>query len=116
MSAAARRASAARLAADARTFAALGDPTRLVLVNRLAGGEPLPIVSLTEGARISRQAVTKHLAALEAAGLVRSRRRGRERLWELRGARLAEAQRSLEQLSSQWDDALERLRRFVERE
>ena len=95
-------------------FAALGDERRLRLVARLCEGGPLPIIRLTEGARVSRQAVTKHLRALEQAGLVRSRREGRERIWSLETRRLAEASFYLAQISSQWDTAIGRLRDFVE--
>ena len=63
---------------------------------------------------VSRQAVTKHLRALEQAGLVRSERAGRERIWALHPQRLAEAQQYLQQVSDQWDHALARLRAFVE--
>jgi DNA-binding transcriptional ArsR family regulator len=84
-------------------FAALGDASRLRLVARLCEGGPLPIVRLSEGARVSRQAVTKHLRALERAGLVRSRRQGRERIWSLETQRLAEAGFYLAQISSQWE-------------
>ncbi|MFP5306113.1 MAG: ArsR/SmtB family transcription factor [Gammaproteobacteria bacterium] len=97
-------------------FAALGDPTRLRIVSRLCDGGPLSIARLTEGASVSRQAITKHLRALERAGLVRSGQAGRERLWTLRTERLAEARRYLDQISQQWDDAIERLRAFVELE
>jgi len=48
-------------------------------------------------------------------GLVRSHRRGRERIWELEPKRLAQAHEYLDRISSQWDDALERLKKFVER-
>jgi hypothetical protein len=51
---------------------------------------------------------------MEDAGLVRSTRQGRESFWELESRRLAEAQRNLAIISKQWDDALSRLRRFVE--
>jgi len=95
-------------------FAALGDKTRLRLVSRLCEDGPLSITMLTTGARISRQAVTKHLRVLQGAGLVRSKRHGRERLWQLHHQRLAEARRYLAQISSQWDDALARLRKHVE--
>jgi len=98
----------------APVFAALGDETRLELVARLSADGPLSIVRLTEGAGVSRQAITKHLHALAEAGLVRSLRRGRERIWQIRTGRLAEAGRALEQISEQWDRALERLRAFVE--
>lgn len=98
----------------APVFAALGDATRLRLVSRLCAGGPLSIARLTRGARVSRQAVTKHLLALEAAGLVRSGRAGRERIWELKTARLARARHFLDEISNQWDTALERLRLLVE--
>jgi len=105
----------ARLAAHAPVFAALGDETRLRLVARLCDRGPQSIARLSEGESVTRQAVTKHLHTLEEAGLVASSRAGRERLWEIRTARLLHAQRSLEQISRQWDDAIERLRAFVER-
>jgi DNA-binding transcriptional ArsR family regulator len=74
----------------------------------------MSIVRLTDGARVSRQAVTKHLRALSDAGLVRSRRAGRERIWELQTRRLAEVRRYLDRVSARWDGAVERLRAFVE--
>jgi len=98
----------------APVFAALGDETRLRLVARLCRGGPMSIARLTAGTDVTRQAVTKHLRALEDAGLVRSDRAGRERVWELRKQRLAEAGRYLERVSDQWDEALERLRAMVE--
>ena len=61
-------------------FAALGDETRLALVARLARGEAHSISQLTAGTRLTRQAVTKHLAVLEAARLVTTVWRGREKL------------------------------------
>jgi DNA-binding transcriptional ArsR family regulator len=66
------------------------------------------------GTRLSRQAVTKHLRRLEDAGLVRARRAGRERLWELKPERLEEARRCLLEISQQWTDALLRLKHLVE--
>jgi DNA-binding transcriptional ArsR family regulator len=95
-------------------FAALGEPTRLGIVARLAAGGPLSTIRLSAGAGISRQAVTKHLHALADAGLVRGTRVGRDRVWELRAARLAELRRYLDQISEQWDQALVRLGAFVE--
>jgi DNA-binding transcriptional ArsR family regulator len=105
-----------RTLAAAPVFAALGDPTRLRIVMRLCTDGPQSIVQLTEGSQVTRQAVTKHLLALEDAGLVRGERDGRERIWELQGKRLAEARQWLEQISEQWDAAIERLRAFVEEE
>jgi len=105
---------ASRRREPARLFAALGDVNRLRLVDRLSGGGPLSIARLAEGAAISRQAVTKHLKLLEDAGVVKSRRDGRERVWQIEPARLGEAQRYLERISADWDAAIERLRSFVE--
>ena len=99
----------------APVFAALGDPTRLDLVVRLCRGGSQSIVRLTEGAGVSRQAITKHLHALAAAGIVKSNRDGRERIWTIRSKRLVDARRHLAMISEQWDDALERLRAHVER-
>jgi DNA-binding transcriptional ArsR family regulator len=95
-------------------FAALGDATRLKLVARLCDAGPLATARLAEGASISRQAVSKHLEALQSAGVVRSGRAGRERIWRLETRRLAEIHSYLVQISSQWDAALLRLRAAVE--
>jgi hypothetical protein len=82
---------------SAPVFAALGDETRLRLV-----------------AKVTRQAITKHLYVMEHAGLVHCTRRGRESIWQLDHRRLEEARRHLELISKQWDAALARLRQFVE--
>ena len=109
-----RSAAAMAFPGAASTFAALGDETRLRIVARLCEGGPLSIASLSDGAKITRQGITKHLHALAGAGLVHSRRRGRERIWELRPGRLTEARRCLDRISEQWDAALDRLKDFVE--
>ena len=95
-------------------LAALGDETRLRIVTKLCSGGPLSITKLAEGADISRQAITKHLHLLHDAGLVRSERHGRERIWTLEPKRIDEVRRYLTQISQQWDDALSRLREAVE--
>lgn len=109
-----RRAAAAGFAEAAPLFAALGDTTRLRIVARLCDGGPSSIARLTEGADVSRQAVSKHLRALEQAGLVRGGRAGREHVWELQTQRIAELRGYLAQISAQWDQALGRLKAFVE--
>lgn len=101
-------------AAAAPVFAALGDETRLALVARLCSGGPQSIVRLTSGSDVTRQAITKHLDVLAGAGLVHDTWRGRERIWQLDTERLAEASRHLEQISKGWDEALDRLKKFVE--
>lgn len=102
------------LAVSAPVFAALGDPTRLRLVARLAAGEPLSITALSAGATVTRQAITKHLHVLEEAGVVQGIRQGREQRWELQPRQLLAARRCLEIIERQWDDALSRLKEFVE--
>lgn len=106
--------------APAVIFAALGDPTRLAIVSQLRDGRARSIVELSEGApqtsQISRQAVTKHLRVLEGAGLVNHERVGRESRFVLRPERFAQARTYLEEVSLLWDDALGRLKSFVEGE
>ena len=63
---------------------------------------------------VTRQAVTKHLVALAAAGLAQPRREGREQIWQLETRRLELARETLEQISGQWDSAIAGLRAFVE--
>ena len=99
---------------SAPLFAALGDETRLHVVSRLSAEGPLSITALTEGTEVTRQAVTKHLNVLAGAGVVRDFKQGRERVWELRTQQLEEARQALDQISRQWDEALERLRALVE--
>jgi DNA-binding transcriptional ArsR family regulator len=99
---------------SAPVFAALGDETRLGLVTRLSTGGPMSIARLASGSHVSRQAVTKHLRVLADAHLARSARLGRETIWELDRYRLDEARAWIDQIGAQWDDALNRLRLFVE--
>ena len=86
----------------------------MALVSRLSGGGPASISRLTDGSGVTRQAVRKHLGVLARAGLVQVTRRGRETLWRIEPERLDEAQRSLELIGKQWDQALGKLKAFVE--
>ena len=98
----------------AAVFAALGDETRLALIGKLSGGERCSIVQLTEGTKLTRQAVTKHLRVLERVRLVHRRRDGRESVFEFNGQPVNEMRDYLEVVSRRWDAALGRLKRFVE--
>ena len=111
-----RGAAALKVSEAAPVFAALGDTTRLNLVRRLSVEGPLSITRLSEGTGVTRQAITRHLYALDEAGVVRNARRGRERVWELELRRLEKARRYLDQIAAQWDDAADRLKSFVENE
>jgi DNA-binding transcriptional ArsR family regulator len=104
-----------RLRQNAPLFAALGDEVRLTLLARLSDGTRRSITQLSAQSTITRQAITKHLRVLESAGLVRGVRRGRESLFQLEPKSLKEAGDSLRLISRQWDEALARLKAFVER-
>jgi DNA-binding transcriptional ArsR family regulator len=99
----------------ASLFAALGDPTRLALLQRLSDRGPASISLLAERFPVmSRQGVTKHLRVLAAAGVIDGSRRGREHVWAVNPARLAEGRRCLEIIARGWDEALSRLKMHVE--
>lgn len=98
----------------ARVYSALGDPTRLQLLERLGADGPCSIAALTDGTPITRQAISRHLRTLEQAGLVRSSHEGRECLWSPRPDGLREARAHIARISSHWDEALQRLRSQVE--
>jgi DNA-binding transcriptional ArsR family regulator len=105
---------AERAAAAADLFAALGDATRMALVERLSGDGPASISTLAEDFSMTRQGVTKHLEVLAAARIIHGARQGRERVWTLNAARLVEAQRALDRIARSWDRALGRLKAHVE--
>jgi DNA-binding transcriptional ArsR family regulator len=94
-------------------FAAVADPTRRFLLERRRSGGPASIATLGDGLPMSRQAVTKHLDMLRAAGLVRVRRDGRERLHELDSAPLHEVDDWLRPYAEAWDRRLDALRRHL---
>ena len=95
-------------------FAALGDETRLLLLAKLCSGQQYSIAELTEGTRLTRQAVTKHLRVLERVRMVHGSRAGRQNLFEFDPKPVNEMKEYLELVSRQWDGALARLKTFVE--
>ena len=102
------------VAGAALLFAALGDPTRLALVQRLSRSGPSSISVLADSFDTTRQGVTKHLHVLAAAGIIDGERRGREHVWAINPQRLAEAERHLQAIAQGWDAALARLKAHVE--
>jgi DNA-binding transcriptional ArsR family regulator len=114
MSMASRPSAAASLRARASVFAALGDETRLKVLDKLMSGEPQSIARLTAGTRLTRQAVAKHLRVLEGAGVVRSVKVGRESRFALQPKPLDELRAHLDVVARQWDAALARLKAQVE--
>jgi DNA-binding transcriptional ArsR family regulator len=104
----------AEAAVRAPLFAALGDQTRLLLIARLADGRQRSITTLTRGSSLTRQAITKHLRVLEAAGMVRSSHHGRESLFRFDPEPIEGMREYLGAVSRHWDEALARLKAFVE--
>ena len=71
-------------------------------------------LSANRGSRLTRQAITKHLRVLEGVGIVRSVRAGRESIYKFDPQPIEELKQYLDLVSKQWDDALKRLKAFVE--
>jgi DNA-binding transcriptional ArsR family regulator len=111
-----RLAAARQVHHHALIFAALGDERRLTLLLRLCDAHPRSIAQLTKGSRITRQAITKHLRVLEKAGLVRAEIAGRECRYKFKPQALDDAHDYLGRVSMQWEQALGRLKAFVEKE
>ncbi len=99
---------------QAHTFAALGDETRLSLLDKLSRVSRQSISQLAEGTKLTRQAVTKHLQVLERVGLVRSVRKGRETLFEFDAAPIETMTQYLDLVSNQWGKKLTDLQTFLE--
>lgn len=95
-------------------YQALGDPTRLEIVQRLGDRGPLPTLELVEGLGMSRQAATKHLLVLENVGLIESRTEGRQVVRALNLEVLSNAEDWLAQRTRLWDKKLDALKRLVE--
>ncbi|MFC8075099.1 ArsR/SmtB family transcription factor [Streptomyces sp. NPDC057307] len=95
-------------------FVALADPTRRKLLDLLAAGGEVTATTLADGLPVSRQAVVKHLAVLDAAGLVSGRRVGREVRYAVRPAVLDATARWMATLAADWDRRLANIKRIAE--
>lgn len=96
-------------------FQALSDPTRREVMRRLSEDGPTTLVELASGMPVTRQAVSKHLIVLEAAGLVLASGDTRRRTYRLTPRPLADAMGWMVDVGAGWDDRLDALRRHVER-
>lgn len=94
---------------------ALADPTRRRLLDQLAQRGNATATALCGELEITRQAVVQHLTVLDAAGLVRGQKSGREKRYEVSAARLSETARWLDDVAAQWDSRLEAIKRIAER-
>lgn len=97
-----------------RLWAAIADPTRLRLIDILLSQGDATATRLAAELPISRQGVAKHLAVLEAAGLVARRRTGKEVRFAVRPERLDQATRRMAEVASGWDSRLGRIKRMAE--
>ena len=96
------------------TFAALSDPTRRAILERLRGGSAT-VSELAEPAGMSLTGLKKHLGVLEGAGLVSSEKRGRARHCRLGPRRLEDAGEWIEEFRRGWEQRLDRVEEIIER-
>jgi DNA-binding transcriptional ArsR family regulator len=97
-----------------RTFAALADPTRREIVERLAGG-PASISELAEPFGMSMPGLLKHVRILEQAQLVTTHKQGRVRHCRLEPRHLDDAEQWIQTYRRRWEQRLDRLDRYLER-
>jgi DNA-binding transcriptional ArsR family regulator len=97
------------------TFAALADPTRRAILSRLARGE-VSVGDLAKPFDISLPAISRHLKVLEHAGLIEREVDAQWRLCRLKGRPLREAHGWLERYRRFWEESLERLVDYLEKE
>jgi DNA-binding transcriptional ArsR family regulator len=97
-----------------RVFSALSDPTRRAVIRCLADGGPATLGSLAHELPVTRQAVAKHLAQLEDAGLVSASADGRRRTYRLTPGPLTDAMGWMVDVGGDWDERLGALKRHVE--
>lgn len=100
---------------DDGLWAAVGDPTRRQLLDLLLVGGRGTATALSDELPVTRQAVAKHLAVLDRAGLVHGVSEGRERRYQVDEAQLARAAAQLASVGSEWDGRLRRIARIAER-
>jgi DNA-binding transcriptional ArsR family regulator len=98
-----------------RVFAALADPTRRQVVGELRRRETVTATELARELPMTRQAVAKHLAALDEAGLVQGVRSGRETRYRLTPQGVADALGWLADVGAAWDERLSALSAYAER-
>jgi predicted transcriptional regulator len=99
---------------DDDLWSAVGDPTRRRMLDLLLVDGTGTATSLSEQLPVTRQAVAKHLAVLDRAGLVHSAAAGRERRYRVDDAQLARAAVQLAGVGSSWDRRLRRIARIAE--
>jgi ArsR family transcriptional regulator, cadmium/lead-responsive transcriptional repressor len=104
----------ARVGPDDVLLAAVADPTRRRLLDALLDQGEANATTLAAAVPVTRQAVSKHLAVLDRAGLVEAERRGREVRYAVRTDRLDDATESLQRVAAEWDRRLRKIKRLAE--
>lgn len=97
-------------------FGALADPTRRIIVQRVARAGPITATHIARDLPLTRQAISKHLGALEDAGLVRGEQVGRERRFSIVPQAFSATAGWLKEIESEWDTRLAALRSYLELE
>ncbi|HEY3878188.1 MAG TPA: metalloregulator ArsR/SmtB family transcription factor [Trebonia sp.] len=100
--------------ADDELWSAIGDPSRRQVLDLLVSHGDASASALAGQVAFSRQAVAKHLAVLEQAGLIQRRKQGREVLYQVQADRLDQAARAMAGLAAQWDQRLAVIKRLAE--
>src|SRR4051812_39413263 len=99
----------------ADVFAAVADPTRRAILDRLRRGA-IPAMELADGFRISRPAVSRHLRVLRKARLVTETRDGRQRIYRLTPGPLHDIDAWIESYRAFWQHSLQQLKHHLERD
>ena len=99
---------------DDELWSAIADPSRRLVLALLVSHGDVSASWLAGHVPFSRQAVSKHLAVLEQAGLVSRRKHGREVLYQVEAGRLDQAARAMAELAAQWDQRLAIIKRLAE--
>ena len=99
---------------DDELWSAIGDPSRRQVLDLLVSHDAVSASWLAGRVPFTRQAVSKHLAVLEQAGLISRRKRGREVLYQVQADRLDQAARAMADLAAQWDRRLGAIKRLAE--
>jgi len=97
-----------------QTFAALGDPTRLAILSRLATQGDMTVQEIARPFPMSLPAISQHLTVLERAGLIIRGRDGQKRPCQIRPDRLVEARQWLDHTRHAWEVRFDRLESFLE--
>jgi ArsR family transcriptional regulator, cadmium/lead-responsive transcriptional repressor len=100
--------------ADDELWSAIADPSRRQVLDLLVGNGAVSASWLAGRVPFTRQAVSKHLAVLERAGLISRRKQGREVLYQVQADRLDQATRAMAELAAQWDRRLAAIKRLAE--